>query len=105
MDICQKTAARIFDFPDIPRAIKQISRSNGSDHGVVHIPSNYPSDGVAAIDEKVFAPAHVDRMLAQLERIIQSGDVSGTLEEIQKMRSLVRENGLNKQAAQPSSAD
>jgi lipopolysaccharide/colanic/teichoic acid biosynthesis glycosyltransferase len=105
MEICWNTDARVFDFPDIPRAIKQISRSNEPDHGEVHISTNSSSDGIAAIDEKVFAPAHVDRMLAQLEQIIQRGDVSGTLEEIQKMRSLVRENGLNKQAAQLSSAD
>jgi FlaA1/EpsC-like NDP-sugar epimerase len=105
MDICQKTSARIFDFPDIPGEIQQISRSNGSHNGSKTVVHNQPPSEYQHISDPYLTPGYFDSLLAQLEQTVQSGDTSKTLAEIEKIRRKINNENSAIQTAHISTAD
>ncbi len=98
IEICNRTPARVFLFPDIPAALQHIShQENGHKNG-----RNGNGNGkkAAAVDPLIkdfsssliisgIPPAKVDGWLAQLEETVQAGDAPGALQQIQIIRSLV----------------
>ncbi len=101
LTICQKTSARIFDFPDIPMALKQISRANGAHSSSHHSDKAHLASKTLVSD----AMENLDAMLAQLEQTVQSGDISRTLDEVQSIRRMVRKDKPSTEKNQISIAD
>lgn len=105
IESCQKTSARIFDFPDIPKAIRRISKSNGNHSG-----SNLNTQKLTALKQSLaqgenISPEQVKEMLIQLEKLVQVGDMSNTLAEIHELRQAVNLHEPVSQAQKVSIAD
>jgi FlaA1/EpsC-like NDP-sugar epimerase len=105
IDICHKTSARVFEFPDIPNAIRQVSRSTGPHNGSK--PTNHkPRASKPSTSQTSAIPSEdLDRLLARLEQMLESGDTSETLAEIQQMRKKLYDENPTIQTAHVSSVD
>ncbi len=104
IEVCRRTPARVFDFPDIPEAIKQITNS-GREYAVSE------DDDDSELGDKLVSPGTIwdspqelDAVLAQLELKVQSGDLEKSLEEIQNLRRQVMGDPLP-EAAQSFSTE
>jgi len=94
LEICAKTEARIFLFPDIPASLSKISR-NGSQAGEIQTNAMGSYDRFQDIQpcricSEIICPHNLDIWLAKLEKTAQFGDIENLLEQIQQMRWIAR---------------
>ena len=87
LDICARTPTHVAIFPDIPASLHNLGEAKGG------LPQPAYLQDVRVFKPGDLAqgvPVHVEDWLSRLEQLARSGDLDGTLAEIQALRAQMR---------------